>query len=184
MRFTRCTLVQIMKGDEILLGMKKRGLGVGKWNGFGGKLLRGETLQQCSARELEEECGLHVNVDHLTQIGILMFNFIEEDFLLEVNVFKAEQFTGTPMESEEMAPKWFSKENVPYDRMWADDIFWYPMMFSNEMFYGFMEFKGHDNMVSKNLQQVESLIAMESLKQSALKQFSVNCAQATADTMT
>ncbi len=32
------TLVYILKGDEILLGLKKRGFGTGKWNGFGGKV--------------------------------------------------------------------------------------------------------------------------------------------------
>ncbi len=36
------TLVYILKDDQILLGMKKRGFGVGKWNGFGGKVKLGE----------------------------------------------------------------------------------------------------------------------------------------------
>ena len=31
------TLCFLLAGERILLGMKKRGLGVGKWNGFGGK---------------------------------------------------------------------------------------------------------------------------------------------------
>ena len=32
------TLVIIVEPSRILLGMKKRGFGVGKWNGFGGKV--------------------------------------------------------------------------------------------------------------------------------------------------
>ena len=37
--------------------MKKRGFGVGKWNGFGGKLHANETMVECAARELHEESG-------------------------------------------------------------------------------------------------------------------------------
>ena len=32
------TLVFLREGRRVLLGMKKRGFGVGKWNGFGGKV--------------------------------------------------------------------------------------------------------------------------------------------------
>ena len=37
------SLVLLRDGNRILLGLKKRGFGVGKWNGFGGKLEKGET---------------------------------------------------------------------------------------------------------------------------------------------
>ncbi len=40
---------------EVLLGMKKRGFGQGKWNGFGGKVEPGETVEAAALRELEEE---------------------------------------------------------------------------------------------------------------------------------
>ena len=40
---------------EVLLGMKKRGFGLGKWNGFGGKVEPGETVPAAALRELEEE---------------------------------------------------------------------------------------------------------------------------------
>lgn len=38
--------------------MKKRGFGVGKWNGYGGKLDEGESIERCAIRELEEECSI------------------------------------------------------------------------------------------------------------------------------
>ena len=46
--------------NEILLGMKKRGFGTGKWNGFGGKIENGESAEQGAIRELEEESSLVV----------------------------------------------------------------------------------------------------------------------------
>ena len=45
------TLVYIRDDENILLGLKKRGFGTGKWNGFGGKVQAGETI-------LEGKCFL------------------------------------------------------------------------------------------------------------------------------
>lgn len=36
--------------NQILLGMKKRGLGSGKWNGFGGKVEPNETIEEAAKR--------------------------------------------------------------------------------------------------------------------------------------
>ena len=41
-----------------MLGLKKRGFGEGKYNGFGGKLNKGESFEEAACREIEEECGL------------------------------------------------------------------------------------------------------------------------------
>ncbi len=51
------TLVFLLDGDRdrdrVLLGMKKRGFGAGKWNGFGGKVDPGETIVEAAARWLQ-----------------------------------------------------------------------------------------------------------------------------------
>ena len=174
LKYIRSTLVNILRENEILLGMKKRGLGVGKWNGFGGKLTPDETLKECAVRELSEECSLKVDEDDLKQIGILMFDFVGENFFLEVNVFKTSTFSGCPTESEEMAPKWFLTENVPFAKLWADDILWYPLMFQNKLFYGVFQFQGHDNMISHDLQVVSSLQEMEDKRDQTRKQYDIN----------
>lgn len=44
------TLIIVIHGDEILLGWKKRGFGVGKWNGFGGKVEPGELIINAAKR--------------------------------------------------------------------------------------------------------------------------------------
>lgn len=44
------SLVFIRKTTEVLLGLKKRGFGEGKWNGFGGKVEQGETIVQGATR--------------------------------------------------------------------------------------------------------------------------------------
>ena len=44
------TLALIRKEERILLGMKKRGFGAGRWNGFGGKVNNDETILQAAKR--------------------------------------------------------------------------------------------------------------------------------------
>jgi len=44
------TLTIIRNNGNILLGMKKRGFGVGRWNGFGGKVNSDETILEAAKR--------------------------------------------------------------------------------------------------------------------------------------
>ena len=44
------TLAFIKETSRILLGYKKRGFGKGRWNGFGGKVMAGETIMDGAKR--------------------------------------------------------------------------------------------------------------------------------------
>lgn len=44
------TLVMVVQPGRVLLGMKKRGFGAGRWNGFGGKVHAGETIEDAARR--------------------------------------------------------------------------------------------------------------------------------------
>jgi len=63
---------------QILLSMKKRGFGVGKWNGSGGKIKEGESIPQAALRELEEEIGVKLQETDLEYKGVLQFLFLKE----------------------------------------------------------------------------------------------------------
>lgn len=146
------TLVFVHKDSKVLLGMKKRGFGVNRWNGFGGKVQKGETIEEGAKREmLEESC---LTVKHLTEIARIDFEFVGEEQILEVHVFKTDQFEGEPTETEEMRPKWFSVNDIPFKEMWPDDILWFPHLLNGTKFNGYFKFKGHDEIVDYTIKEV------------------------------
>ncbi|XP_023685767.1 oxidized purine nucleoside triphosphate hydrolase [Paramormyrops kingsleyae] len=149
------TLVVVRRPGMVLLGMKKRGFGAGRWNGFGGKVQTGETIEHAAKRELWEESGL--TVDTLVKIGNIKFEFVGETEIMDVHVFRADSFSGIPTESEEMRPKWFDCSEIPYDQMWPDDILWYPLMLQGKKFLGYFRFQGHDLMLEQKLEEVQEL---------------------------
>lgn len=128
------TLTIICQDSRILLGMKKRGFGAGRWNGFGGKIELGETIEEAAARELFEESNIVAS--DLLEIGTLIFKFVDATPDLEVHVFRAKKFSGQPQETEEMRPQWFEIKDIPYEKMWADDIFWLPLLIAGQKFQG------------------------------------------------
>jgi len=149
------TLVFIRRNDQLLLGYKKRGFACGRWNGFGGKVEEGETIEQGAIRELNEESG--VVVDRLDEVGVLMFEFKGDRQLLEVHVFLTDTFSGTIVETEEMRPQWYDICDVPFSQMWPDDQLWFPLMLSGQTFYGYFTFDGMDIIINSSLKQVDQL---------------------------
>jgi len=138
---------------EILLGMKKRGFGCGKWNGFGGKLEPGETIERCALRELEEESGLIADASSLRRMGFLVFKLIDSQKIMRVHVYESWLFKGSEVESDEMRPQWFGEEDLPFDEMWQDDKHWLPLLLQGHTFVGRFEYEDEDTLTSFNVKK-------------------------------
>uniref|UniRef100_A0A8D0BPK8 Oxidized purine nucleoside triphosphate hydrolase n=1 Tax=Salvator merianae TaxID=96440 RepID=A0A8D0BPK8_SALMN len=149
------TLVLVVQPQRVLLGMKKRGFGAGRWNGFGGKVQPGETIEQAAERELQEESGL--TVDSLQKTGQITFEFVGNSELMEVHIFRADSFHGDPVESEEMRPQWFELDRIPFKTMWPDDHYWFPLLLQKKLFRGYFKFQGQDTILEYTLQEVEKI---------------------------
>jgi 8-oxo-dGTP diphosphatase len=135
----RGVLCFIQEDDNLLLIEKKRGLGAGKVNGPGGRIEAGETELQAAIRETEEEVG--VTPLQVREIGRLHFDF-RDGYSLHCTVFLANGFHGNLIETDEALPFWKQRDQVPYERMWQDDIHWFPFLLREEAFEGWFEFEG------------------------------------------
>ena len=143
------------KHPRVLLGMKKRGFGEGRWNGFGGKVEPGEEIEDAAKRELQEEAG--VTTKDMTKLGILEFEFRGNPEILEVHVFKVLKIEGEPQESDEMRPEWFDIKDIPFEEMWPDDKHWFPLFFADKKFRGEFLFDEANSIIDMNLEEVEEV---------------------------
>jgi 8-oxo-dGTP diphosphatase len=126
---TLCFIVRDGSPSHVLLGKKKRGFGLGKLNGIGGKLELGESPEDGIIREVQEEVGLHIPKSALRVAGQITFRFpFMKAFDHFVHVFVASDWEGEPIETEEMLPNWFPVNAIPFDRMWQDDAYWLPIV--------------------------------------------------------
>lgn len=133
------TLMFVIKDGRILLIEKKRGLGAGKINGPGGKIEPGETPLQAIIRETQEE--LLVTPHAPVKLGELRFSMSDCPDIL-CHVYRSEDFSGTPTETDEAVPVWTALSEIPYQRMWEDDRHWLPLVLAQTSFRGSFVFEG------------------------------------------
>ncbi|MCY3414295.1 MAG: 8-oxo-dGTP diphosphatase [Candidatus Heimdallarchaeota archaeon] len=142
------TLIFLRRDDEILLTYKKRGFAMGKWNGPGGKVEKGETIEENARREVCEEIGVELTkIEHVGN-----FNFYDDGTLaFNVHVFISWEYEGVPTESEEVRPQWYRISEIPYDLMWEDDKYWLPRVLNGEKLEG-------DFFFSEGLTKVQNFV--------------------------
>lgn len=145
----RATLMFVRERDRVLLIRKKRGFGMGKVNGPGGKLDPGETEHVCAVRETFEELG--VMAHDAVKRGELWFQFVD-GLAMHVAVFMSGRHDGEATETEEAAPLWTAIDAIPFEKMWADDALWlHRMLTGGESFAGRFVFDG-DTMLWHSLE--------------------------------
>ena len=149
------TLVLILKEDKILLGEKKRGFAKGTLNGIGGKQDPGESIEQAMIRETQEEIGVTPLSYEL--IGKINFNvwYKGEHVNMFLSIYTCDKYLGKIVETEEMIPNWYDKNNIPFERMLQDDLLWLPMALVGKKFVGDVKFDQNMEMLSHHFEEID-----------------------------
>ena len=107
--------------------MKKRGFGVGLWNGVGGKVQESENIEDAMKRETKEE--IEVDILEFKKVAEILFTFEDENIPdQDVHAYIATSWDGDPVETEKMKPEWFDFKDIPYSQMWEDEKYWMPIV--------------------------------------------------------
>jgi mutator protein MutT len=148
------SLLFLRKDDGVLLAMKKLGFGEGRWNGVGGKVEEGETIEQAMIREAQEEIGITPTT--YEKVADLTFDefFKGVPALMHVHAYVATGWTGEPTETIEMAPKWFTVTDIPYKQMWSDDLYWLPQVLEGKKIVATFKLDESDAIVSHSIKEV------------------------------
>ena len=162
------TICLVVRGEEVLLGIKNTGfdggLGIGRWNGYGGHIESGETIRRTSVRETEEESTLITREEDLIPACHLIFVFAGKP-KVECWIFIAKEWQGEPKDTKEMrSHAWFHCGCLPYVdekgnlTMWPADRFWMPQVIRGAKLNGKIYFDERGNEVLRvELKEVESL---------------------------
>jgi len=129
------TVSIVYRHPRILLGRKKRKLGAGRYNGFGGGMEDlDKDISATAIRETQEE--IRITLINPERMGRILFRFQCDEQIHDVHFFRARRYLGSPRETDEMTAEWFNINAIPYDQMWSDDKYWLPLLLEGRRFLG------------------------------------------------
>ena len=142
----KATVIFLVKDRTVLLAVKKKKVGKGRLNGFGGKPEGNESLRSCAVRELFEESGKGIVVreeDLAPRARIKFFNKERNPDIpnMEVCFYLAEKFRGRAKSTDEMGkPERFQFDQIPFKQMLPADKFFVPRILRGECLKGVVHF--------------------------------------------
>ncbi len=125
---TLCFLFRSRSGvREVLLGLKRTGFGTGRVVGLGGKIDGAETALEGAVREVAEESGITLAPDTLERAGRIRWSFPAAPRTNMVAfLFTADAGAAIVVPSEEIEPRWYRFDALPWEGMWQDAPAWLP----------------------------------------------------------
>ncbi|MBI5138175.1 MAG: NUDIX domain-containing protein, partial [Candidatus Vogelbacteria bacterium] len=128
----QATICLAIRNGKVFLAKKKRGFGVGLYNGYGGKVGLDETSEAAALREIKEESGATVNALNLKRVALINFKELDKP-LFNCTVYIFDEWEGELKETEEMtAPQEFNEGELPFDKMEESDRLWMSKVLQGE----------------------------------------------------
>ena len=94
-----------------------------------------ETVDQAADREIFEE--IQIKPVRKKMVATIHFFYPEkEQNNIHNSVYLCQEWTGTPTETEEIKPKWFPLNQIPFDQMFEDFGVWLPVVLDRSINFG------------------------------------------------
>jgi ADP-ribose pyrophosphatase YjhB (NUDIX family) len=152
----------LIKDNKITLGLRKRvsfGLGENLISGIGGKVgdvtgLENETFDEALFREVKEE--IDVEITTFKKVAEIKFLFPNKTKWNQyVIAYLISDWKGEPKETESIKPLTYNYNEIPFDRMWADNKDWLPLVLEDkEVEAIFMYNDTNDKIVEKEIKLI------------------------------
>jgi 8-oxo-dGTP diphosphatase len=140
------------RGDEVLLGEKLTGLGVGKIVGPGGKQEPGESPVETALREVHEEVGLTLEAEALFPLARVSYPFVGRGELSQrSHAFVTRVWRGEVRASPEIDASWWPLSELPVQRMWSDAALWLSRALAGEFVEATFEIGPLDEVLSQTM---------------------------------
>lgn len=111
---------------------KKNDVHLGKWNGLGGKLEKGEMPEDALKREVKEESGFLVEKAILR--GVITFPDFSQGEDWFVYLYDVSDFSGKIIECNEGELHWIDDKKITQLNMWEGDYLFFSWMKSQRFF--------------------------------------------------
>ncbi|WP_181033504.1 8-oxo-dGTP diphosphatase [Arthrobacter sp. SX1312] len=116
-------------GRQVLLGLKRTGFGTGRVVALGGKIDGRETAREAAVREVAEESGIDLVPADVHAAGEITWHFpAEPAWNMAASLFTAEAGDAAAEACEEIEPRWYGVDAIPWQDMWQDAPHWIPAL--------------------------------------------------------
>lgn len=133
-----------LRGDMVGLAIKTRKIGVGLYNGYGGKVESDQSMLESCVEEFDQEAGIRLQEKDFEKVGIMDFYKHYDNNsadLLRCEIFVVRNLEPELKETEEMAnPTWFPISKIPFEKMIIGDDLWIGRILSGEKLLGEIHF--------------------------------------------
>lgn len=161
---TLCYVTKLRKGRRhVLLARKAATKKAVKYkianmlNGYGGHREPGESVEEACVRELRDESGIIVSMDHLEEMARITYDNNGVTRVL-VHVFMACEYEGDPKDSDEMTdPRWYPIDEIPYAEMPKGDRLVIPHIMRGDKVEGTIWYDGDGRIHAEDIEIVEEL---------------------------